>query len=242
MDNTSYNRASVYLEQTNELRKPKYMFECLYDLIEQDLPSPNAPFSLLDVGSAAGEFIYFAHGRFPSAQLTGVEFDCDLLLKSQELCPFAAFLNDDANHLRMVPDKSFDYIAMTGVLSVFDEFIPALSSCIRVARPGAQILITGIFNVHPIDCRIYWNYSRSKNETLNRGYNLFSMDSVSGYLAECSSVKSWEFRKFELPFELAPRISDPIRSWTETSSNGSLSLRNGIMPLDFYHLIINLCL
>ncbi|MDC0831676.1 hypothetical protein POG22_01455 [Geitlerinema sp. CS-897] len=74
------------------------------------------------------------------------------------------------------------------------------------------------------------------------GYNLFSTKSVSTYLQSLTKVDSFHFvnfSEFPFPFDIEPQ-DDPVRSWTYKDSNGVRRFRNGIMPLDFKFLVIEL--
>lgn len=137
--------------------------------------------------------------------------------------------------------NSHDAVFMTGTHSIFDDFRPSFSECIRVAAPGGVVVITGLFNPYPVDARIHWRLANDYEAAWHPGYNLFSEASVGTFLHGHPRVASFTFAPFTLPFDLAPQ-SDPIRSWTLPGEDeaGRRHLRNGIMPLPMSILTIGL--
>ena len=84
-----------------------------------------------------------------------------------------------------------------------------------------------MFNPYPVDVLIRYKLSENyKNKTHETGWNIFSAKSVAKFLKSNKKVKSFYFKKFEMPFDLKPQ-KDPIRSWTIKSNNKRLMI-NGI--------------
>jgi len=230
----AYSRTGVYLEGGAD--GPKHMFVRIGDLVVRRADAA-AGFDLLDVGAAAGAFAAYALSRFPAARVTGLEHDPALVAAARAACPAATFLEGDANRMAGLADSAFDVVTMTGTHSIFDDFRPSFSECLRVAREGATVIVTGIFNPYPVDAQIHWRYGARFEADWHPGYNLFSRLSVATFLEAHPRVRGHEFVPFALPFDLAPR-EDPIRSWTEAGAAGERILRNGIMPLPFASLVV----
>ena len=87
-----------------------------------------------------------------------------------------------------------------------------------------------MFNPHPVDVLIKYKLSKNyQSKVFETGWNIFSQKSVSEYLKKNKKIKSFQFKKFEMPFDLKPQ-SDPIRSWT-IKSNGKRLMTNGLSIL-----------
>lgn len=229
----SYARTDVYLQGQPE--QPKHMFVCVGNFIAQRF---DVDFSLLDMGCANGGFLAYALSRFQRLRATGVDFDPQLIADARGRLEQAHFEVGDANHVPNLPDAAFDVVTMTGTHSIFDDFRPSFCECLRLSRPGGRVLITGIFNPYPVDALIHWRYAGNDTGGWHPGYNLFSQHTVSTFLDEHPRVSNHRFEPFEIPFDI-PARADPIRSWTETLSDGRRTFRNGIMGLDFATLVID---
>ncbi len=232
MISADYKRTSVY--SGAEKAEPKFMFVWLCEQLEALGIRPER---LLDVGCAAGDFLQYAQNRYPGARCEGVEYDAELVELARQRDGHCVVHQGDANRMSALPDNAFDAVFLTGVHSIFDDFRPSFSECVRVAKNGGVVLITGLFNDYPLDARIQWRYAEQFEAPWHPGYNLFSKQSVGAFLNELVSVKRYSFEKFSLPFDLQPQ-TDPVRSWTETGADGQRTLRNGIMPLPLELLMI----
>ena len=229
----NYKRTSVYT--STDKSEPKYMFVWLCDHLASLQVSPNR---ILDVGSAAGDFLSYAQTRFPDARCEGVEYDAELVTLSQQRYSNIPVHQGDANRMDFLGSNSFNAVFLTGVHSIFDDFRPSFNECIRVAQQDGVVLITGLFNPYPLDARIHWRYPDNFDAPWHPGYNLFSKQSIGTFLTEHNNVKSFCFEKFSIPFDLLSQ-DDPVRSWTEINNQGARIFRNGIMPLNFELLTIH---
>lgn len=234
VDKKAYARTEVYLDPP--AAQPKHMFVRIGDLIEE---RHFALLRLLDVGAASGAFVDYALQRFRPARTVGVEYDGRLVEEAKQRVPAGEFLHGDANRLEGVGDASFDAVTLTGTHSIFDDFRPSFGECLRVCAPGGRVIVTGIFNPYPVDAQIHWRYAGRFEDAWHPGYNLFSEQTVGAWLRQQARVARFAFHPFTLPFDLAPQ-ADPIRSWTEPTAGGERILRNGIMPLPFAMLAIDL--
>lgn len=223
-EEAKYERTQVYLEDRYE--KPKHLFTVLADRI---LALEKSHGRLLDVGAATGEFGYYLKKRAPELKITCLEYDRTLLEHGKMRVPNCEFVWGDANNLEMFNDDRFDVVTMIGVLSIFDDFVPSLRECIRVTKPHGVVFVATQFNEYPIDVLIRWRYSGDTG-AYNRGWNLFSKKSIGDFLQQETRVRTWEFEKFVLPFDL-PQQPDLIRTWTELDRNGDRIFKNGLQML-----------
>lgn len=233
-EQAKYERTEVYLEDRYE--KPKYLFTVLGDKL-QGLIAGKAGSSLLDVGSASGEFAYYVKSRFPQLDITCLEYDRVLHERAQARVKNCRFVQGDANHMAMFAEKQFAFTTMIGVLSIFDDFQPSLHECIRVTADRGAVIIVTQFNEYPVDALIRWRYSGDQGQ-FNPGLNLFSKKSIAEFLRHQKRVDKWEFEKFVLPFDL-PKQTDVIRTWTEFGADGNRILKNGLqMEINLHILTI----
>ncbi len=223
ISSAKYDRKELYLQ--SKRKEPKHMFRVLGAKIGK-LTAGNKSASLLDVGAAAGEFVAYLKESFEGMEITGLEYDPLLHKAAQEKIRGCRFVCGDANHMDMFKDKQFDVVTMVGVMSIFDDFVPSLSECLRVTKDKGAVLVVGQFNEHPVDVLVRWRYA-GKTGPYQPGRNLFSKKSVGDYLNAQGRVKKWDFEKFTLPFDLPPQ-EDPVRSWTELDKDGQRVFKSGL--------------
>jgi len=229
----TYKRTSVYKKP--EYNKPKYMFSYMLKKIER-LYTPDKEYSLLDIGGASGAFCHYIISQHKNVKATVLEYDNELCKIGKKNVTRCTFINGDALNIPFSPEH-FDVVTSLGVLSIFDDFEEYFNESFRVVKKGGVLLLIAQFNESPVDALIQYRYSGQKN--WNRGYNLFSKESISSYLDQRKDIDSYYFERFELPFDLEPQ-DDPIRTWTETDGSGQKIFRNGIMPINLQTLTVKI--
>ena len=225
----------IYLEDRYE--KPKEMIKQIVSLLELDsLSKKSNDIKLLDIGSATGEFLYYIRKINSEITLDGIEFSDKLVFHSKNfLSRFKInFTQGDANDLNFIPDKKYDFVTSLGVTSIFDDFKPAYSEMIRVAKDGAVCINTMLVNEGDVDVII--KYKTQNSNTYESGWNKFSITSINNFLLQHNRIKKVEFIKHTLPFDLAKQ-EDPMRSWTKMSEEGNRIFWNGLnMEITLYHV------
>ena len=230
-----YKKTHVY--QAVDYDNPKHLFTVIGDKIEA-LVINSVPVNLLDIGGASGAFCYYINKRFIDFKTVCLEYDEKLCEVGKERVPESTFICGDVNKRAMIEDNSFDVVTMLGVMTIFDDFQPSLSECLRVAKPGSNVFVLGQFNDHDIDVLIRYRYSN--NGVWNRGWNIFSKCSVDAFLSARTDIEKWSYEKFTLPFDLEKQ-DDPIRSWTEINANDQRIFKNGLnleINLQILHIIL----
>lgn len=111
-----------------------------------------------------------------------------------------------------------------------------LRKLIKITNPKGTILIFGIFNNYDLDTLIY--YKRSEDKNYNRGYNYFSIKSITNIMENFREIKKFSFNSF-LPRKSIKKSNDKLRSWSEKSNKGKI-LKNGFMDIKLYFLTIDL--
>jgi ubiquinone/menaquinone biosynthesis C-methylase UbiE len=127
-----------------------------------------APSSALDLGTGTGQGAFAIAGRFPDAQVVGVDLAEAMLAEARrktpaELAERVRFENGDASALPF-PDASFDLVAHANMIPFFDELA-------RVLAPGGQAVFA--FSLGP-GTPIYVPLERVKRELASRGFTEFA--------------------------------------------------------------------
>ncbi len=227
---------SIY-SQERRYDTPKESFKQIGQLLKlKDQPSTK---SLLDIGCATGEFLYYVRTENNSISLCGAEYsenlvsDCRQFLEKFEI----DITEGDANDLKSIEDNSFDFVTTIGVTSIFDDFRPSFSEMIRVCKNNGTCLNHMLVNEMDVDVII--KYINPKTNTLESGWNKFSINSISKFLSDHPNVKRFDFIKHELPFKLEKK-DDLLRSWTN-EINGKNVLWNGLnMEISLYHIVFEI--
>ena len=222
--------ADFYLDE-DRYENPKEVFKFVKGLIDATGLPQRGPLSVLDVGCATGELIYYLKTQYPQFAFLGLDHDQLLLDKAQAM----GFLNDeswvkgDAEAFNL--DRKFDIITCMGVLGLFEDVRICLRNLIKHAQPGGTILIQAPINDDPFDVRIQYreNYPENTAWTVN-GWNINARQSIAHFLntEAADEVSSFDFLPFEMPIDLEKREEQPVRSWTIKTAEGSRILVNGI--------------
>ena len=230
-----YKKTHVY--RAVDCDNPKHLFSVIGDKIGA-LVINSVPINLLDIGGASGAFCYYINKRFSDFNTVCLEYDEKLCEVGKVRVPESTFICGDVNKMTMIEGNNFDVVTMLGVMSVFDDFKPSLSECLRVAKPDANVFVFGQFNENDLDVLIRYRYCN--NDVWNRGWNIFSKYSIDSFLRIRTDIEKWSYEKFRLPFDLEKK-DDPIRSWTETNARGERVFKNGLnmeINLQILHIIL----
>jgi SAM-dependent methyltransferase len=208
-----------YLTEDRRLQ-PKEYFKFLVRQAAARLATP--PVRVLDVGCAAGEFLYYLRSLYPNAALTGTDVTPEFLAKARQAVPDAEFVLSDIYSGANLPGGSFDVVFMSGVNVLFAEYEPWLRNLVSLTRHSAYVF--GIFNPDDLDVRA--TVQRSGDNGSATGWNLISRKSIGLYL---DSIRvPHRFLEWELPLAIPRSHDDPIRSWTMETSEGSFLAINGM--------------
>ena len=202
-----------HLEEDPRLR-PREFFKFLVRLAETQL---SAGSTVLDVGCAAGAFLYYLQSLYPGLSLTGIDVSPQFLTKAMETVPDARFSVGDIYTGDQLPTERFDVVFMNGVNYLFSQYELWLSNLLSLTKGSA--FVYGIFNSEDLD--VYATVRRSGEKSSATPWNFISEKSISMFL-DSLGVRHRFFR-WALPIE-NPRVHpDPMRSWTiETKDSGYL--------------------
>lgn len=219
---TFQQRTDTYLGESR-YEKPKQVFRLLGELITQSgLASPGA--SLLDVGCATGEMIYYLQRCFPAMRFTGVDNQPQLLAQATANAQLqqVTFIEADALNYRNEPQ---DIVTCFGMLGIFDQFEPLLENLLANTRKSGKVYIHGLFNDDDIDVRIYYR-DHHNHQDWNRGFNIYSTTQLANWLK--GRATSWRFLPFELEVDIPRRPETPHRAYTTKLEEGRRITTNGL--------------
>lgn len=219
--------AQVYLHE-DRYENPKEVFKVIHQRVRsRQVLRPGVRVG--DFGCAGGEFLYYLHRQEPAANYCGYDVVPALLDKARTRVGGCAFKEGSVLDRQLLGPGSLDLTFMIGVHEIFDDFVPALSNLLHWTRPGGTVYLFGGFNPYPVDVYIkYHALSDLDPQHLEPGWNQFSKASFSSYLDRTLGSGRHRFIPFELPFDLAPRADDPVRTWTFSDGRGRRLLRNGL--------------
>lgn len=232
-----YNRTadnSIYLNE-DRYKTPKELFKQAFTILNLDIPASTENKSLIDIGGATGEFLYYVRSLRKDLQLQCIEYSDEMVNASK------SFLNShnisidqgDANNLSELKTGSYDFVTTLGVTSIFDDFRPSFKEMIRIAKPGGLCLNAMLVNEEPVDALIKYI---NKDNQLESGWNKFSIKSINEFL-KLEGVTDIQFIKHTMPFDI-PQQSDPMRSYTKLNSKGERILWNGLnMEISIYFIL-----
>ena len=182
--------------------------------------------SLLDVGCATGEFIYYLRTQFPYYKYWGLDYEQRVLDRARtiEELEDVTFVQGSAETFQL---GTFDIITRLGVLGLFEDFSISFQNLIEHTKKGGRILIQADFNDDAIDVRVHWRGSHPENQPwITNGHNIYSRKSVSDFLT--GRVANFEFIPFEMPFDVEKSQDNPLRGWTIETASGRRMIVNGL--------------
>jgi trans-aconitate methyltransferase len=221
----------LYLNE-NRKTNPKEYFKFIGNFFEKYVNSIKNP-TILDIGCATGDFLYFIHQKFPSAKISGMDIRDDLLKRAKVEVPFATFFQGNIQDSKTLPKEKFDFIFMLGVHSIFDDYELILDNIIKKLKKGGRIGIFGGFNSEDVDVLV--KVRGSYDEKWQSGWNMFSKKSISNYLTKKNI--SHNFIDWKISIDIPKNTSDPLRSWTFKDENGERIVINGTQLLHTFSLL-----
>ena len=225
----------IYVRKRYE--RPKEAFKQIGTLLHlSDKTNKSARKSVLDIGCATGELLYYLRTINLNIILCGIEYSKKLVERSRSFLARQAIKVSVGDAERIsCKNSQFDFVISSGVTSIFDDFRPSFEEMIRVAKSSGVCLNLMMLNELPIDVII--KYVHPKTGELESGWNKFSMHSIDNFLQEHPQVKKHTFVKHTMPFDI-PRTKDLMRSWTVKDKNGKRILWNGLnMEISIYHVL-----
>lgn len=219
-------------------KTPKEYFKFLANLTEswfQKHREGTSPESLMDIGCASGDFLYYLHERFPNAALAGIDVMPELI-KAAKNKVMAQLSIGDINATSFESPCQFDVVYLPGVHSIFDSCDQWTKNFVSMIRPKGLGIVFGLFNPLPYDVLVKVKESGSEG-AYEPGWNCFSRETVAA--AFKANGYSCEFINWDVPLDIARNTEDGLRSWTTPMADGKRLTTNGTRIIhDFYAAII----
>lgn len=198
-----------------------------------DYSSPNS--TILDIGCADGMFVSEVAKKLPKALITGIDISSKLIdIANAKKVQNCTFLVEDAE--KFEPNKKFDLIIASGILSVFGNFETILEQWLQLLDHQGRLIIFGRFNSSDIDVKVSFrnNYKKSDWEG---GLTSYSIQTIGRFLEHLGL--EYEFSKFIFSGDL-PKSDDPIRTYTVKTEDGEKLVVNGAnLIAEHFFLTIN---
>ena len=198
--------------------------------------------TIVDIGCAAGEFLYHLTKVYPGPNYIGIDVLDKLLEKAGKMVPGVEFRRGSVFHNDLLPSDSADGILMYGVHGLVDDLREVLARLVGWTKPGGNILIFGSFNKHPVDVWVQYKLSGDGTDDAHEiGWNQFSLESVKRWVEDVAPGATCTVEKFELSFDDPPKPDDIMRSWTFRDEHGEKAFTNGLsLILNRYFVLIEL--
>ena len=217
----------IYLTE-NRYEKPKETQKFIVSLFEKSFKG-RLTGSVLDIGCAAGEFLYFFKKKFPKCDCYGIDTVESLIEKAKQNVANVNFKAHSVFDIPYYHGKVFDAVFCLGVVSIFDDIESVLKCVLSSTKKGSLVYIAGIFNPEPVDALIvYRNSTTDLKEPWQSGWNNFSQQTVNTILDPM--VKDYTWHRHKMPFSL-PKQVDLMRAWTIKTEDDQFQRVNGIGQL-----------
>lgn len=207
-----YRHDDPVYTKTKDYEQPKEYFKLLVELMRSDCMA--FPISIIDVGCAAGAFLYYLKSCLPTKECVGVDISEQLLQQARSHVQEAEFLTDSILAPRKLAGRAFDVCTCLGTLSIFDEIDTALRNLWSFVKPGGSLYIFDLVNENPVD--VLMRYRQAEAGSDGRwmpGFNVRSRATWEAAVTAVGKTLQTRWTPFRMPVAIA-RTSDPMRAWT----------------------------
>ena len=210
MSISTANYRKVYYDNLKQYEEPKESFKALVEVIKADREDP---FSLVDVGCAAGAFLHYAKNELPVSKCTGIDIsDVDLDLARRHV-EGVEFVQDSITTPTQTESRQFDVCTCLGTVAVFDDPDPVLQNLIRLVRPGGALYLWDLVNDHPVDVVVRYRRADQPRCDWYSGLNVRSKETFEHLIEQFAPAAETDWFDFRMPFPI-PQGEDPLRTWT----------------------------
>ncbi len=185
--------------------------------------------TLLDIGTASGDFLYFLPDQ---VRAVGIDSSTELIneAKTSRRKPNLEFYVADFENFS--PGRHFDAITILGTLVTVNDWHMFLLKCLQL-HPKL-LLIHDVFNPEPIDIKLGFKNSSSNTE-FNFGYNVLSVKSLEDFFER--NMVDYRITEFQLETDLFKDLANPMHNY-HANFNGERVLTNGTrLVLSMYNVI-----
>jgi hypothetical protein len=207
-------------------RKKDY-YQRVFDLLtSEDVKT------VLDVGTASGDFLYFMPD---SIRGTGIDKSDELIAIAKKTRAKANLTFECADILTFFGTEKFDCVTVLGTMLSFLDFRPLLDFCLSL-KPRL-IVLNDYFNPHGVDIQLGSRYANETDKPFYFGYNIVSLQTMQTYL-EGKGV-AYSFEPYIPQTLLQKNELHPLYNF-HVKLDDELVLTNGTgLTLHGYNLIIH---
>lgn len=229
---------SPYISTERFLNPKQDFINCLKKI--QETVTDGKSKSLLDVGCANGEFLYYLKQNLPGDwKLNGADFTARYLEVARSFPGLEGVSFEEADILSI--SGSYDVITCINVLQIFPEIETYLQKLLDITNDGGYLFLDGQFNRYDVDV-IFQFRDNSKPEAEGKwrcDFNTHSQKRIAEFLQ--GKVKSFAFYPLEMGIDLPRKEDAPhINVFTLTLEDGRrIKTHGGNIILDSHLLVIN---
>lgn len=202
------NHDKLYLK-SNRYEKTKEANKLLLRILKKKM-SKNKSYDLLDIGCANGELLYFLNKKLLNIKLYGADIRGDLLKLAKKKLSSDINLKKIDYTKKHFPNKKFDIIICSGVISIFDNLDSFFNNIKKNMKKNSIVFIFGGFNELDFDVIISYKNLNSKIFGYESGWNIWSIKTIKSYFQKKKIVK----HPFNIKFDIRQNKKDLMRSWT----------------------------
>ena len=207
-------------DRSDKLRECfKFVAQQTYDFISS-IKKPK----ILDIGCATGDFIFYLSSIHKNASYTGIDIIPELIAKAKLILQEVRFIIADVFSGKGLPSEKFNVIFLNGVHTIFDEYMPWIDNLLKLADRQSRIYVFSFFNSEEVDVLIKVRRSLEKGPWQS-GWNIFSKKTISNYLEEKKC--NFKFYDWNIGIDLPKNSTDPLRSWTFKTEDGTRLIKMG---------------
>ena len=212
----------IYIN-ANYYKDPKETFLFIHKIINDSHHMP----SVLDLGCARGEFLYYLKNNIEYEKLVGIDYSYKLINEAKKFDGLngVEFKVGSADKFNL--NSKFDIVVMSGVLSYFNDIYKVFECMKNHLKSGGKIIIFGFFNEYDVDLLIKYRNNKYFG-TFESGWNIHSINTISKELKKLDlTIVNQEI--FKLSFK-SRKQDDPCRAWNIETEEG-IKFTNGLKLL-----------
>tara|TARA_B100000035_G_C21023668_1_gene565155 strand:+ start:538 stop:1236 length:699 start_codon:yes stop_codon:yes gene_type:complete len=209
----------IYLKE-DYYSNPKESFEFIKDILCKKYDTP----SILDLGCARGELLYYLKKNVEYKKLVGIDYSDKLINEAKKFKGLEGVDFEVASADNFNLDTRFDIIIMSGVLSYFDDINKVFKCMKNHLKAKGEIIIFGFFNEYDVDLQVKYRNNKYFNNFEN-GWNMHSIITIAKELKKIGLVIK-NHKKFTLSFK-SEKQDDPCRAWNIQTEDG-IKFTNGL--------------
>ncbi len=219
-NSSPYNKKGRYEE-------PKEIFKEIVKKLHNSIDDKKT-YSVLDVGCANGEFLYFLKQNFPNWKLNGYDMT-ESFVKSGKSFAGLNGVNLQTKDLFDIKDEKYDLTFCIGTFQIFHDIQKPLSKLLEITNDKGFIMIESLFNKHDIDVRLEFsdNTKEEMKGIWRSDFNQHSYYAIKKFLN--NRVRSFEFDELPMVVELPFNSQTPSTfAFTFKDQKGNNIITNGL--------------